>query len=149
MICFKRLQTSYSTKNCIETIKYYVFGASRSNNVKKPYPAPCMTMHLPFICFTSLAAARIASCLTVSNVSFCVTAEPPSLIIASTSHLSAITITSNTSFFRRTDEKTKCEICQACFSLPDSLVSLVLKGFFFGHHTRDQIKVLIFRTLEK
>ena len=79
-----------------------------------------MTMHFPFICFTSLAAARIASCLTVSNVSFCVTAQPPSFTITSTSHLSAIT----------TDEKAKCEICQACFFHPDSLVCLVPRGFW-------------------
>ena len=85
-----------------------------------------MTMHFPFICFTSLAAARIASCLTVSNVFFCVTAQPPSFTITSTSHLSAIT----------TDEKAKCEICQACFFHPDSLVCLVPK-VFFGHFSRD------------
>lgn len=99
---------------------------SRSNNLKEPYPAPCMTMHFPFICFTSLAAARIASCLTVSNLFFCVTAQPPSFTITSTSHLSAIT----------TDEKAKCEICQACFFHPDSLVSLV-PSVFFGHFSRD------------
>ena len=85
-----------------------------------------MTMHFPFICFTSLAAARIASCLTVSNVFFCVTAQPPSFTITSTSHLSAIT----------TDEKAKCEICQACFFHPDSLVCLVPR-VFFGHFSRD------------
>ena len=119
---------TFFTQNCIKTIKSYVFGAyiSRSNNLKEPYPAPCMTMHFPFICFTSLAAARIASCLTVSNVSFCVTAQPPSFTITSTSHLSAIT----------TDEKAKCEICQACFFHPDSLVSLVPR-VFFGHFSSD------------
>ena len=85
-----------------------------------------MTMHFPFICFTSLAAARIASCLTVSNVFFCVTAQPPSFTITSTSHLSAIT----------TDEKAKCEICQTCFFHPDSLVCLVPR-VFFGHFSRD------------
>ena len=131
MICFNRLQNSHFSHKIVCA---YI---SRSNNLKKPYPAPCMTMHFPFICFTSLAAARIASCLTVSNVFFCVTAQPPSFTITSTSHLSAIT----------TDEKAKCQICQACFFHPDSLVCLVPRAsfslfffffFFFGHFSRDR-----------
>lgn len=125
MICFNRLQNSHFSHKIVSKPQNPTFLVhklvSRSNNLKEPYPAPCMTMHFPFICFTSLAAARIASCLTVSNVFFCVTAQPPSFTITSTSHLSAIT----------TDEKAKCEICQAV-SFIQTPSSVSCPGFFWG-----------------
>lgn len=70
-------------------LKIWRYGSWAFQNVLS-YPAPWMTTHFPLICFTNLAAAWIASGLTVSSFFLFVTAQPPSLMITSTSHLSAI-----------------------------------------------------------
>lgn len=76
------------------------------------YPAPCMTMHFPAgILFTSSAAAKIASRLTVSKTFFCVTADPPSFMMTSTPHLSAIGISKITDY----DRHLRCSLQSIAF----------------------------------